>query len=83
MEMRAILANVFRKWDVTCSAPYANHDGPFEMFSQTCGPRDLTPEGLAESAERIKQGQQPTMAMYLHLKPRDVPENAAAAASRL
>lgn len=74
MEMRAILANVFRRFTLELSEPYARHnlarDGPVENFQGTMGPRDLTPEGLEESARRLEKGMTPTMAMYLKAVPR-------------
>jgi cytochrome P450 len=70
MEMRAILANVFRRWDFTCSEPYKNPEIPIEMSIGTMGPRDLTPEGLEESAKLSEAGKTPVGGMYLHLKRR-------------
>lgn len=74
MEMRAILANVFRRFTLELSEPYARHDpvhdGPIENVQGTMGPRDVTPEGLEESARRLEKGMTPTMAMYLKALPR-------------
>lgn len=74
MEMRAILSHVFRSFSFELSEPYAAHDpardGPLENAQGTMGPRDLTPEGLAESERRLQRGAQPQMAMYLKAVPR-------------
>lgn len=74
MEMRTILSNVFRKFTFVLSEPYAKYnrdvDGPIENFGGTMGPRDLTPEGLADTERRQSAGQGPQMAMYLKALPR-------------
>lgn len=71
LEMRAILANVFRRWSFTCSEPYKNPKVPIEVMLGTMGPRDLTPEGLKVNAERFAEGRGPTLGMFLHLHPRE------------
>jgi cytochrome P450 len=78
MEMRTILANVFHKYDFILSEPYADENiqknGFIENVKGTMGPRDMTPEGLKETKERLKgkegSPKQPCMAMYLHVVPR-------------
>lgn len=80
MEMRTILSNVFRRYSFELSEPYTDENvaknGPIENFAGTMGPRDLTPEGLAEQARReaAKEAPMQTMAMYL----KAIPRNAAA-----
>ena len=67
MEMRAILANVLRRWSFTCSEPYKNPTTKLEMSIGTMGPRDVTPEGLEESARLSAIGKTPAGGLYLHL----------------
>jgi len=75
MEMRTIMANVFKRFKFTLSEPYANwdskKDGPIENFQGTMGPRDATPEGIRASKERFKTRRRPLMAMYLDVHQRD------------
>lgn len=80
MEMRTIMASVFRKFKFTLSAPYAQwdfeKDGPLENFQGTMGPRDATPYGIKRSKERFKSRQRPLMAMYLEVHQRDTAASA-------
>lgn len=79
MEMRTILSNVFRNFTFELSEPYAKYDrsrdGPIENAGGTMGPRDLTPEGLANTKQRLAKGSGPQMAMYLKAIPRRVPHS--------
>lgn len=73
MEIRTIVANLVHNFSFELSEPYANwdptKDGPLENMQATMGPRDVTPEGQAENAQR--QGKRsPSMAMYLKVSPR-------------
>ena len=75
MEMRTILANVFHKFHFELSDPYKDFDEakagyPIENVQGTMGPRDLTSEGIEATERRIANGQQPQMAMYLKVYPR-------------
>jgi len=71
LEMRAILSHVLRDFSFELSAPYKEH-GPDHLESSfgTTGPRDVTPEGVAENARRREEGGFPQLAMYLHVVPR-------------
>ena len=83
MEMRTILSHIFHKYDVVLSEPYhdsnVKKNGPIENVKGTMGPRDMTPEGLKESEERMSGTnpglpRQAKMAMYLHVVPRSKPK---------
>ena len=85
MEMRTILANIFHRFSFEVSDLYKNFDfeaygHPLENWQGTMGPRDLTPEGLKKTEERIKvrtggpaglAGGGPFNAMYLNVIPRN------------
>ncbi len=84
MEMRTILANVFHKFSFEMSDVYKNfnwkeygHD--IENFQGTLGPRDITPEGVKATAERMAArtggpaglaGGGPVNGLYLKVVPR-------------
>ena len=79
MEMRAILASVLHRFSFSLSKPYSEDNvkkhGPLENIQGTNGPRDLTPEGLAEASRREKDTsgkipKSPPMAMWLHVTER-------------
>lgn len=76
MEMRTILSNVFRRFTFELSAAYSDANvaryGPIENAGGTMGPRDLTPEGIAERQRRIAEHRSPRqpMAMFLRAVPR-------------
>ena len=67
LEMRTILAHVYRDFKFELSQPYKDYsidkDGFLENSQGTMGPRDLTPEGL-----KSKGGRGPKMALYVHPK---------------
>ena len=85
MEIRTIMSNVLRRFTFELSEPYASYDpardGPIENAGGTMGPKDLTPEGRAESKRRFSKRQGPKMGMWLKVKPRTAA--AAGARSRL
>ena len=75
MEMRTILSNVFYRYHFELSDPYRDFDAkkmgfPLENTQATMGPRDVTPEGLAETKKRAVNNQTPKMAMYLKVTKR-------------
>lgn len=74
MEMRTIMANVFRKFDFSLSDAYANHDaerdGPLENFQGTLAPRNITEAGKKEAGRRKEKSERPPCAMYLKVAPR-------------
>eukprot|EP00943_MAST-04B_sp_MAST-4B-sp1_P006557 g6557.t1 len=58
MEMRTILANVFHRFSFELSDLYKNFDWEkyghdIENFQGTLGPRDISPEGIKATAERM------------------------------
>ena len=57
MEMRTILANLFRRFSFELSEPYKNYDrerdGPLENPAGTMGPKDLTPAGRKRTEENL------------------------------
>ena len=78
VEMRTIVANLFRRFSFSLSEPYRDENlaGPLEVALGTCGPRDVTPQGLQESAERCRQGMAPKHGMWLHVT-RRTPDGGA------
>mmetsp|Transcript_4099 Transcript_4099/g.5459 ORF Transcript_4099/g.5459 Transcript_4099/m.5459 type:complete len:302 (+) Transcript_4099:2-907(+) len=74
MEMRMILAHLFHKFKFSLSEPYAKWDPkvdiPLENNQGTSGPRDLTPEGRAESKERNEDHRADKLGMWLIVEPR-------------
>lgn len=74
MEIRVIIANLFRHFTFELSEPYAawapETHGPIENFQATIGPRDLTPEGVEENKRRQEIRRGPRMAMWCKLIPR-------------
>ena len=84
MEMRTILANVFHKFSFELSDLYKNFDWEeyghdIENFQGTLGPRDISPEGLHRTSERLSSltggpaglaGGGPVNGLYLKVVPR-------------
>ena len=84
MEMRTILANLFKRFTFELSEPYKNYnydrDGPLGVPGGTMGPKDLTPEGIARTKENLSKppgqqnagvgGSNTVMGMWLHVKER-------------
>lgn len=82
LEMRAILSHVLRAFTFELSTPWSatTRGQSIEMNIGTCGPVDLTPEGLAETELKHEKGQFPKLGMYLHAIPR---QHAASSPSKL
>ena len=82
--MRTILANGFHKFSFELSDLYKNFDWEeyghdIENFQGTLGPRDISPEGLRRTSERLSSltggpaglaGGGPVNGLYLKVVPR-------------
>ena len=81
MEMRAILAHLFHRFEFKLTSSYENlshksvskfsHDGHIEVNAGTMGPRDYTSKGMEETKRRRENRQPPKLGMWLKVIPRD------------